>query len=137
MATGPTGISVENDRGKPRSFFRVGVIWLGLAGLGYGWFLWMQPRAPVCPPDLRGVAGVRLLYRYECGKCHTVPLPGMLGKMGPPLAGVGHRHDRAFLEESLREPGRRVAPGYINGMPSFAHLTSGEMKELVDYLSTL
>lgn len=97
----------------------------------------MEPSAPVCPPGLREVPGVRLMYRYECGKCHRVDLPGMNGKMGPPLAGIGKRSNRAYLEESLRDPGRRVVRGYINGMPGFGQLSDPEMKELVDYLTTL
>ncbi|MCW5866707.1 MAG: c-type cytochrome [Candidatus Eremiobacteraeota bacterium] len=94
----------------------------------------MEPAAPVCPPSLSGVPGARLMYRYECGRCHRVALPGMEGTMGPPLRGL---RDRAYIEESLRYPGRRVVPGYINGMPSFNELPAAEIKELVEYVYQL
>jgi len=97
----------------------------------------MSPRPPVCPPELKEVRGVRLLYRYECGRCHRLDLPGMTGTMGPPLVGVGRRSGRAYLEESLREPGRKVVRGYVNGMPSYAQLPRDDLNELVEYLKTL
>ncbi len=108
--------------------------WLGILALGYSWVRWNEPKAPVCPPSLLSVPGVRLMYRYECGRCHKVALPGMEGKMGPPLGGL---RDRAYIEESLRYPGRRVARGYINGMPSFNQLPASEIKELVEYVYQL
>lgn len=137
MEEAATGIADQkDDRVRPRSsFFRVLLIWVGLLGLGYWWFDRQQPPAPVCPPALQDVAGVRLLYRYECGRCHTVALPGMQGKLGPPLRGLSRR--REYLEQSLIDPGRIVVKGYINVMPSFADLPEAERKELVDYLLTL
>lgn len=86
------------------------------------------------PPEYAQVKGARLMYRYECGRCHTVALPGMDGKMGPRLAGL---RDKAYIEESLRYPGKQVKHGYINGMPSFDQLPAAEIKELVEYVSTL
>ncbi len=110
------------------------VPWLVISGLGYLWVRLNEPKAPVCPPSMVEVPGVRLLYRYECGRCHTVALPGMEGKMGPPLRGL---HDQAYIEESLRFPGRRVVHGYINGMPSFNELPAAEIKEIVEYVYQL
>ena len=119
---------------RKRSFFAFVVPWLVILVLGYWWVRSVEPRPPVCPAELAGVPGVRLLYRYECGRCHTVALPGMEGKMGPPLRGL---RDRAYIEESLRYPGRRVVHGYINGMPSFNELPAAEIKEIVEYVYQL
>lgn len=120
--------------GRKRSFFAFVVPWLVILALAYGWVLWNEPKAPICPPSLASVPGARLMYRYECGRCHKVALPGMEGKMGPPLRGI---RDRAYIEESLRYPGRRVVRGYINGMPSFNQLPAAEVKELVEYVYQL
>ncbi len=117
-----------------KSTTRVILIWLGIAFAGYAWFEFMQPAAPVCPPEMEGVPGARLLYRHECGRCHTIALPGMNGKLGPRLRGLG---SRSYIEESLREPSKKVVRGYLNAMPSYAHLSEAEVKELVDYLITL
>lgn len=97
----------------------------------------MEPAAPVCPPSLSEVPGVRLIYRHECGRCHYLELPDCRGTMGPSLVGVGKRQSRAYLEESLKDPSRQVARGYLNAMPSFAGLSEAEIRELVDYLTTL
>lgn len=118
-------------------FLRVLLIWAALLFLGYLWVKRMEPVAPVAPAELASVPGVRLVYRYECGRCHYLELPGCRGTMGPTLVGIGKRQPRAYLEESLKEPSRVVARGYLNGMPSFASLPSAELRELVDYLSTL
>jgi len=123
---------IKKDR--KRSFFAFVVPWLVILSLGYLWVRLNEPKAPVCPPSMVGAPGVRLLYRYECGRCHTVALPGMEGKMGPPLRGL---RDRAYIEESLRFPGKRVVHGYINGMPSFNELPAAEIKEIVEYVYQL
>lgn len=103
----------------------------------------MEPKAPEMPVQLSRTPGVRLFYRYECGRCHTLhALPGAEGKMGPPLDHVGtlapgrrqgmKGHD--YLMESLVDPQAFVVEGYLRTMPSFAHLSAGELNELVTYL---
>jgi len=114
----------------------VALIW-SLLGLAFwAWQQSQEPPAPVAPENLKDVVGVRLLYRHECGRCHQVDLPGMNGKMGPALQGLSSR-SREYLKESLREPGKVVVRGYINAMPSYAHLSDEEERELIDYLVTL
>ena len=124
----------SKGKDRRRSFFAFVGPWLVILALGFAWVKHMEPPAPAMPSAYAGVAGARLMYRYECGRCHKVALPGMDGKMGPPLTGL---RDQAYIEESLRDPGRRVKHGYINGMPSFNHLPGAEIKELVEYVSTL
>ena len=141
MAEVPTGIADE-DRVKARSssFWRVLKViltWCAIGGALWWWKGRQEPPAPIAPAHLTNVKGVRLLYRHECGRCHTVALPGMHGNLGPPLRGLAQRHDRAYLEQSLRDPGRVVVKGYINVMPSYAGLSASEERELVDYLLTL
>jgi len=51
--------------------------------------------------DLKGAA---------CVKCHAVKGAG--GGVGPDLAGVGLKYDRAYLAESLLFPSRIVRPDY-------------------------
>ena len=117
-----------------RSLFSFVLPWVGIGLLAFFWVRWNEPKAPVMPASYAAVPGARLMYRYECGRCHKVALPGMDGKMGPPLRGL---RDRAYIEESLRFPGRRVKHGYINGMPSFNELPAAEIKELVEYVYQL
>ena len=118
------------------SALRIGLVWTVLLGAAYLWMRSKEPPAPVCPPELQGVAGVRLLYRYECGRCHSLDLPGMQGNLGPPLR-KGLNRSREYLEESLRDPGRIVVQGYLNVMPSYAELPEAERRELLDYLEKL
>ncbi|MDA7920122.1 HEAT repeat domain-containing protein [Verrucomicrobiales bacterium] len=46
----------------------------------------------------------------QCAKCHKVNGDG--GVAGPELTGIGTRHDRAYLLESLVSPSAVVVPGY-------------------------
>jgi quinoprotein glucose dehydrogenase len=46
----------------------------------------------------------------ECVRCHRVGDVG--GEVGPRLDGIGRRRDAAYLLESLRDPGARIADGY-------------------------
>jgi hypothetical protein len=124
--------------------WRVGLIWLALAATGYGLFKWMEPPAPVAPTEaLSRTPGVRLFYRYECGRCHTLhAVPGALGKLAPPLdhiatvaaTRVNGTDAAAYIHQSLVEPDAYVVEGYLNAMPSFRRLHPGELKELTDFL---
>ena len=118
-------------------------VWLALAGLLALTVKLLEPAAPVAPPELSRTPGVRLFYRHECGRCHTLArLPGARGTLGPNLEGVGERgksrirgrSGREYLQESLVEPGRFLVEGYLNGMPSYAGLPPAELDELVDFL---
>lgn len=135
--------------GRTSSFWRrlrPLLIWACLLSLGWLYFKWMEPPIPVAPPAFVNLPGPRLIYRYECGRCHTIAaLPGVSGHNGPPLDGVGQRalgrvpglSGRDYLRQCLREPGKVVVRGYLNVMPSFQHLSEAEIQELVDYLSRL
>lgn len=47
-----------------------------------------------------------------CPRCHSIQYRVTGGTVGPDLAGVGLRHNRRYLLESLVVPGRVVAKGY-------------------------
>lgn len=119
-----------------------GLVLLGLASLPYA----LSPPPPQAPPDMSDKPGVRLIYRHECGKCHSINgLPEVVGKMGPALDGVGRRAasrrpglgSRQYLRQSLREPQAYIVEGYLKTMPSYSHLPPAEIDELVEYLEKL
>jgi quinoprotein glucose dehydrogenase len=47
-----------------------------------------------------------------CMRCHKVKGEG--GDVGPDLAGIGQRHDRRYILESIVDPNAVIAPGYEN-----------------------
>ena len=47
-----------------------------------------------------------------CFRCHAVAKQG--GDVGPDLAGVATRHDRAYLLQSILDPNAEIAQGYEN-----------------------
>ncbi|MBI3924334.1 MAG: c-type cytochrome [Armatimonadetes bacterium] len=91
--------------------------------------------------------GVRLFYRYDCGKCHTVRnLPEARGTLGVPLEGVATRaagrvgglDARTYLRQSLVEPRAYIVEGFLEVMPSYKdQMTEAELTELVDWLMSL
>ncbi len=49
----------------------------------------------------------------QCVRCHRVADNDEAGAMaGPNLAGIGAKHDRHYLLESLMNPGAEIAPGF-------------------------
>ena len=47
-----------------------------------------------------------------CMRCHKVKGEG--GDVGPDLAGIGQRHDRLYILQSIVDPNAVIAPGYEN-----------------------
>jgi len=47
-----------------------------------------------------------------CMRCHKVKGEG--GDVGPDLAGIGQRHDRPYILQSIVDPNAVIAPGYEN-----------------------
>lgn len=58
--------------------------------------------------------GRRLFQQHEaaqCARCHSLEV-GVGSDVGPVLAGIGDRYERAELLRSLVAPSQRLAPGY-------------------------
>lgn len=122
------------------------MVWVLLPILAYLAVCLLEPKAPQGPLEESRSPGVRLFYRYECGRCHSLSrLTGALGKMGPPLDHIGTlagqrrpgvtAHD--YLRESLVKPQAFVVEGYLKTMPAFDQLPAVELDELVVYLENL
>ncbi len=63
----------------------------------------------------RGRAVFTAKAEIECLRCHKArawdgEIPG--GEVGPDLTGVGGRHDRAYILESIIEPNKQIAQGF-------------------------
>jgi cytochrome c oxidase cbb3-type subunit 3 len=63
---------------------------------------------PAAPPIGNGARGETLFFAGgKCSSCHMVR--GRGGRLGPELSYVGSARPRAYLLESIREPGRQIA----------------------------
>jgi cytochrome c2 len=83
-----------------------------------------------------------LMNKYLCVTCHKLDDPSRL--VGPSLFDVGKRLDIASIYESILEPDAVVAEGYpkgvmaatLNGVGFYDHITTRELKSIVEYLAT-
>lgn len=83
-----------------------------------------------------------LFTSYLCNTCHT--LDGAPG-VGPTLAGIGARMNRAQLYESLVDPDAEIAEGFVAGLMTAtlnatgfqSQVSAQELQTLVDYLAEL
>src|SRR3989449_10555524 len=67
------------------------------------------------------------LFESRCGACHTI---GNGDRVGPDLAGVTARRDRAWLSRYLAEPDRMRAEGDPIAMALFAKYKNVPMPNL-------
>ena len=74
-----------------------------------------QPAAPVTGDARRGEA---LFFgtQQRCSACHIVN--GRGGRLGPELTMVGSARARAYIVESIREPGKRLTENGLGGWPT-------------------
>jgi ubiquinol-cytochrome c reductase cytochrome b subunit len=77
------------------------------------------------------VQGGMVYQANKCNACHMIS--GVGQKLGPPLDGVGQRHDRAWLEKHFADP-QGTSPGTI--MPAYK-LNATDMDNLCKYLLQL
>ena len=72
----------------------------------------------------------------SCGSCHTLADAGTTGETGPNLAESLKGKDEAYIREGIVEPGKAIAEGYENLMPSNYDeiLDPAEVDALVEYL---
>jgi len=81
-------------------------------------------RSPAADSPAPGDAaeGERFFFgKGDCASCHTVR--GRGGWTGPDLSDLGRRRSLTEIESALKEPGRRVTPGFA---VVTAHLRNGE-----------
>lgn len=121
---------------------------LVIAGAAAFFSVHRQKSQPIpVPPELAGQPGPRLFFEHDCATCHTISsLPSARGTLGPGLDDIGSRAERldpehqgkAYLRDSLLNPGKVVREGFVNAMPSFeGKLDESELNQLVDWLATL
>jgi cytochrome c2 len=91
---------------------------------------WLNVTKPVDLTDPVS-AGVSLVEKYECRRCHFIGEEG-LGR-GPALTGVTGRLDAVSLRLWLRNP-RGIRWGTV--MPNF-RLSDGEIEAIIAYLRDL
>ena len=86
--------------------------------------------------------GAAAIERYGCGSCHVIPgISGAVGKVGPPLTGIG---DRVYLAGELQNTPDNMMrwirnPQGINPktlMPNVG-VTDQDARDIAGYLYTL
>jgi mono/diheme cytochrome c family protein len=77
------------------------------------------------------VEGALIYNANDCGSCHK--LNGVGDELGPPLNGVGERHDYAWIEQHFADP-----PKYSRDsiMPAF-QFKPDELKLITDYITAI
>lgn len=76
--------------------------------------------------------GKQIFKREKCSDCHTIS--GVGGSVGPNLTNVGNRRSRDYIIEQIKNPKSHNAD---TAMPSFSLLPEQDLKDLVDYISSL
>jgi nitric oxide reductase subunit C len=73
-----------------------------------------------------------------CSTCHSLNAGEVI--VGPSLAGIGSRHDAAYIRESILDPNAVLVEGFpADTMPNVwgTELSGEQIDELVAYLQTL
>jgi cytochrome c oxidase subunit 2 len=91
------------------------------------------------------LAGQRLFHDRGCSGCHAPSskfhsplLEGLYGKPVPLANGRIVTADDQYLRDSILLPGKEIAAGYDNIMPSFSgHLSEEEIMQLIAYLKSI
>jgi mono/diheme cytochrome c family protein len=81
-------------------------------------------------------AGEQVFTSEGCGGCHTLEAASSSAAVGPDLDEALADTSRAFIRESILEPGRRVEPGFADVMPKDydQRLSARQLDQLVDFL---
>ena len=93
----------------------------------------------------RATLGERLFRDRGCSGCHGVssqfqapPLEGVYGKPVPLTNGQVVVADDQYLRDSILLPGKHIAAGYKNIMPSFkGHLSEEQIMQILAYLKSI
>lgn len=103
---------------------------------------WLNVGAPA---ETIARAGERLFRDRGCSGCHGAnskfhapPLENLYGKPRPLTTGQMIAVDERYLRDSILLPGKEIAAGYENIMPSYAgQLSEEEIMQLIAYLKSL
>ena len=74
----------------------------------------------------------QIIQREKCLECHTIKGKG--GSVGPNLTNVGARRSRDYIIQQIKDP---KSHNVDTQMPSFNNLPDQDLKDLVDYLTSL
>ena len=91
------------------------------------------------------LTGERLFRERGCSGCHSVNskfhaplLEGVFGKSSPLENGEIVPMDERYVRDSILLPGKEIAKGYQNIMPSYAgQLSEEEIMQLIAYLKSI
>ncbi len=91
------------------------------------------------------LAGQRLFHDRGCSGCHALNsqfhaplLEGVYGKPVPLSTGETVKADEQYMRDSILLPGKQIAAGYDNIMPSYSgQLSEEEVMELIAYLESI
>ena len=73
-----------------------------------------------------------IMKQEKCFECHTIK--GVGGSVGPNLTNVGYRRSADFIIQQIRDP-KSHNPN--TQMPSFKDLPDQDLKNVVNYLTSL
>jgi uncharacterized membrane protein len=103
-----------------------------------------EPAPPSNTPQSAAEAGATAFIRHGCAACHQAGssqiapnLQGILGSLRTLSDGSELIANEAYLHRSIAQPQAQIVKGYPPAMPSFAHLPTREINELVAYLISL
>jgi cytochrome c oxidase subunit II len=91
------------------------------------------------------LAGERLFRERGCSGCHSLNskfhaplLEGVFGKPAPLEGGNIVTADERYVRDSILLPGKEIARGYQNIMPSYtSQLSEEEIMQLIAYLKSI
>ena len=97
------------------------------------------------PAESIALTGERLFRERGCSGCHSVNskfhaplLEGVFGKSSPLENGEIVPMDERYVRDSILLPGKEIAKGYQNIMPSYAgQLSEEEIMQLIAYLKSI
>ncbi len=107
--------------------------------------VWLADKGPEGGPE----TGKKLMDTQGCFTCHAVG--DEKNDMGPPLQGLYGRPvtviengtektitaDEAYLEESIKDPGKVLVKGFDNTMPPYTGFTQEQMDHMLEYIRSI
>ncbi|MBN8868179.1 MAG: cytochrome c [Solirubrobacterales bacterium] len=89
------------------------------------------------PPKAPGEGpGAQIYANNGCGSCHTLAAAQSAGTLGPDLDEVIPNMTKAEIDEAIVDPGKTIAPGYPNAMPTDfgSKITPQQLNQLIEFL---